>query len=76
MENGIFTFHSHLKSKIEENICGCVSEDASQNIITENAIGLLDSATASQTAANMAAQSLDSCVKRYIIQHQQVFQAT
>ena len=54
------------KAEIEQKICGCVSEEASQNITAENTVGLINPNTRTQTAATMAAQSLGGCVKRFI----------
>ena len=57
---------SEKKREIEQKICGCVSEEASQNITAENTVGLLNPNTRTQTAATMATQSIGGCVKRFI----------
>ena len=56
------------KDEIEQKVCGCVSEEASQNMTAENTVGLINPNTRTQTAATMAAQSLGGCVKRFITQ--------
>ena len=60
---------ANKKAEIEQKICGCVSEEASQNISAENTVGLINPNTRTQTAATMAAQSLGACVKRFITNH-------
>lgn len=59
---------SAKKTEIEQKICGCVSEEATQNITAENTIGLVNPNTRTQTAAKMAAQSIGGCVKRFVNQ--------
>ena len=54
------------KAEIEQKVCGCVSEEASQNMTAENTVGLINPNTRTQTAATMAAQSLGGCVKRFV----------
>lgn len=57
---------SQKKQEIENKVCGCVSEEAANNMTTENTVGLLNPSTRAKTVTNMASQSIGACIKKFV----------